>query len=101
MINITHECRVWGMQLPIAENDTIRVTDHQRYEIAVLDGTFLRQLLEHHLAGVALQQALATEVQRPVATPYRRQLVRAVLARETKEMRAVQRRSRKRKDEAS
>lgn len=92
----THYSRVFGVQLPIQDGDTIRVVDASYQEIAVLDGMLVRQILEHHLAAVALQHALGVEVHRPIETPYRRALARITLNRDVREMRAVDRRSRKR-----
>ena len=97
MLRLVHVCRSEGLQLPIADHDCIKVVDAMCYEIVLLDGALLRQLVEHHLAGVALQQALAVGVQRPVESPYRRPLARLALDRAQQAQRALARRSRKRR----
>ena len=95
IFHIIHVCRSAGVQLTIADHDAIKIVDALLYEVVVFDGALLRQLVEHHLMGVALQQSLAVEVQRPLISPYRRPLARLSLDRQIQATRALARRSRK------
>lgn len=97
MIFVQHQSRTFGMQIPIYETDMIRVYTPSRHEIAALSGAIVLRLIEHYLAGVALEHAIAHSVtdglQLP-PTPYRRALVH--MDQPVRDMRAVARRSRKR-----
>lgn len=100
MIFIQHQSRVFGMQLPIYDNDSIGVYTGSRHEIATLTGAIVRQLIEHHLASVALQHAVASSISVGAElppTPYRRSLLRMPLDQPAREERAVARRARRRR----
>jgi hypothetical protein len=92
---VVHVNRALGTQLPLHDGDTVKVLDGQLFVIAELSGELVRSLIEHHLAGVALQAAIGREVRQSTPTPYRKALAwlpfsavqRAQHARKRKERR--------------
>ena len=91
---VSHYSRTFGMKLPVADGDTFYVVDAQHHEIATLEGHLVRQILEHHLAVVALDLAVGRAVTRPPATPYRKALAAVPFTSEQKLQRAALRRAR-------
>jgi hypothetical protein len=94
---VVHVNRALGTQLPLHDGDTVKVLDGQLFVIAELSGELVRSLIEHHLAGAALQAAIGREIQRPVETPYKRLALvpSRVLSAAQKEAHARARRARK------
>jgi hypothetical protein len=58
---LSHVSRVFGVRLPIHDNDLIVVLDNavSCRPVAELEGELLLQIIQHHLTGLALQATLA------------------------------------------
>ena len=94
MFLIVHRSREG--QRHICDEDEIRVVERAGYhDVLIIAGGVLRRMIEHHLAGVALQQQLAADTLRRMPSPYYRRPLDPVppIVQDT---RALARRARKR-----